>query len=362
MSQQAKVRVGFIGTGWTERVQIPMFRRGGLVAQAICSGNPTNATRVAEQATIPEVYTDWRALIAAESVDIVSIVTPPHLHAEMAIAALQAGKHVLCEKPMALTLAEAEAMLAAAQAAPNQLAIIDHELRFHPQRIAMRRLLRDGYVGELIAIHLERLGSERLNRELPWGWVYDVERGGGMLGAVGSHLLDLARWLIGRMDGLTAQLQIGHHWRTDPATGTRHNVTADDHAQLLLHFANHAQGSLTVSGIVPGGYGMNTTIIGTEGALRLDNRDQLWGAQGNDLHQGKWQPLTSEFLPAELADLQGASPFTIGSYYLAKRLAEALPAGETLLQEPASFYDGLVVQRALDAARRSYTEQRWVQL
>ncbi len=362
MSKQAKIRVGFIGTGWSERVQIPMFRRGGLVAQGICSGNPANAERVAQHLAIPNVYTDWRALLDDPQIDVVSIVTPPHLHAEMAIAALQAGKHVICEKPMALNMTEAEAMLAAAQAAPNQLAIIDHELRFHPQRAHLRRLLREGYVGELLTIQLERLGSERLNPALPWTWVHDAARGGGMLGAVGSHLLDLARWLIGRMDALTAQLQIGHHLRQDPATQSPRDVTADDQAQLLLRFTNQGQGSLIVSGITPGGYGLTVTVVGTQGTLRLDNKDQLWGAQGDELHQGRWQPIATGFPEATISDLDGASPFAVGSYYLAKRLAEVLPANETLLTEAASFYDGLVVQRALDAARRSHTEQSWVQL
>ncbi|MBX3012371.1 MAG: Gfo/Idh/MocA family oxidoreductase [Caldilineaceae bacterium] len=361
MTTKPQVRVGFIGTGWTERVQIPMFRRGGLVAQAIASANPANAERVAHKLSIPQRYTDWRDLIAADNIDLVSIVTPPHLHAEMAIAALQAGKHVLCEKPMAVNVAEAEAMLAAAQAAPNQLALIDHELRFHPQRLHLRRLLREGYVGELIAIHLDRLGSERLNPTLPWAWGYSAEQGGGMLGALGSHLLDLARWFAGRIEAVTAQLQIGHQIRQEAATGNRRTVTADDHAHLLLHFAHHVQGTVTASGLTPGGYGMSITIIGTQGALRLDNRDQLWGAQGSDLHEGKWQPIASE-LPTELADRHGASPFTIGSYYLAKLLADALPEGRVLLQEPASFYDGLAVQRALDAARQSAREQRWIQL
>jgi len=362
MSNQTQLRVGYIGTGWSERVQIPMFRRGGLVAQGICSGNVANADRVAQHLAIPTVYADWRALVADPQIDIVSIVTPPHLHAEMAIAALQAGKHVICEKPMALNVAEAEAMLAAAQAAPNQLAIIDHELRFHPQRTHLRRLLREGYVGDLLTIQLERLGSERLNPALPWTWLNDAERGGGMLGAVGSHLLDLARWLVGRVASLTAQLQIGHHLRQDPATQTPRDVTADDHAHLMLRFTNQVQGALTVSGIVPGGYGLTLTVVGTEGALRLDNMDQLWGAQGDALHKGKWQPIATGFPDAEIADLHSASPFAIGSYYLAKRLAEALPANETLLNEAASFYDGLVVQRALDAARSSYAQQSWVQL
>ncbi len=362
MSNQAEIRVGFIGTGWSERVQIPMFRRGGLVAQGICSGNVANAERVAQHLAIPTVYADWRALVADPQIDVVSIVTPPHLHAAMAIAALQAGKHVICEKPMALNVTEAETMLAAAQAAPNQLAIIDHELRFHPQRVHLRRLLREGYVGELLTIQLDRLGSERLNPALPWTWLNDAAQGGGMLGAVGSHLLDLARWLVGRMASLTAQLQIGHPLRQDPATQSSRDVTADDHAQLLLQFTNQVQGSLTVSGLVPGGYGLTVTAIGTQGALRLDNTDQLWGAQGDDLHQGKWQPIATGFPEAAISDLRGISPFAVGTYYLAKRLAEALPANETLLNEAASFYDGLVVQRALDAARRSYAQQSWVQL
>ena len=106
---------------------------------------------------------------------------------------------------------------------------------------------------------------------------------------------------------------------------------------------------------------MSITLIGTKGALRLDNQDQLWGAQGDALHQGQWQPIATGFPAPEIADLQGKSPFIIASYYLAKRLAEALPAGETLPQEPASFYDGLAVQRYLDAARRSAGESRWVQ-
>ncbi|MCB0085543.1 MAG: Gfo/Idh/MocA family oxidoreductase, partial [Caldilineaceae bacterium] len=97
MTNQANLRVGFVGTGWAERVQIPMFRLAGLTAQAICSGNPENAKRAAATAEVPEVYDEWRTMIASESVDIVSVVTPPHLHAEIAIAALQAGKHVICE-------------------------------------------------------------------------------------------------------------------------------------------------------------------------------------------------------------------------------------------------------------------------
>lgn len=361
MIGKGSLRVGFVGTGWTEKVQIPMFRRAGLTLQAICSGNPENAKRVAAAADLPETHDDWQTLVTSDSVDIVSIVTPPHLHAEIAIAALQAGKHVICEKPTALNVAEAEAMFAAAQAAPNQLAIIDHELRYHPQRIQMRQLIRDGYVGNLIHVKFERLGGERLNPAPPWRWWDDATRGGGMLGAVGSHLLDMARWTVGRIDALSAQLQTVHLYRQD-AEENNQRVTADDHAHLQLHFANDISGTMTVSGITPSGYGMNTLAVGNKGALRLDNEDQLWGAQGDAFHRGDWQRVETDFPAAEITDLAGQNPFAIGTYYLGKRLAEALPAEEYFLEEAASFYDGLVVQRMLDAARKSHSEQIWVEL
>lgn len=364
MATETPIRVGFVGTGWTERVQIPMFRLAGLTPQAICSGDPANAQRVAAAANLPEVHDTWQSMIAAETVDVVSIVTPPHLHAEIAIAALQAGKHVICEKPTALNVAEAEAMFAAAQAAPDRLAIIDHELRFNPARIKLRQLLRGDYVGSLLTIHFERLGSEKLNPDLPWRWHEDAARGGGMLGALGSHLLDLARWMVGRIDGLSAQLQTAHLLRSAAHDNSQQQVTADDYAHLQLRFAGGIPGTMTVSGITPGGYGMSILAVGSKGALRLDNQDQLWGAQGEDLSKGNWQPIAVAPLAPVLAAYSSTnhSPFVIGSYYLAKRVATALSAGESIIEEAASFYDGLVVQRMLDAARRSQSERTWIEL
>lgn len=362
MTNNQQVRVGFIGAGWAERVQIPMFQLGGLTAQAVCASKAENAQRVAQKLQIPEVYATWQELIAASSVDLVSIVAPPPLHRAIAVAALQAGKHVICEKPTALNVAEAEAMLAAAQAAPNQLAIIDHELRFHPQRVQLRHLLRDGYVGSILSITVMVQSGFRLNPALPWSWWSDREQGGGMLGAVGSHALDLCRWLVGRIEALSAQLQIGPYYRTDPATGTKRQVTADDQAQILLRFANGAQGLTVVSAITPGGAGSEITILGTHGALRLDAKEQLWGAQGEDLIKGNWQQLPGAPLADEIPGEHRSNPFAVGSYYLARTLATALPAGETLLADAASFYDGLAVQRMLDAARTSYQDQVWVRL
>ncbi|MBW7881787.1 MAG: Gfo/Idh/MocA family oxidoreductase [Caldilineaceae bacterium] len=361
MTTGTELRVGFIGSGWPDRIQIPVFRSGGLVPQAIASANPANARRVAEKHGLPEIHDRWQDLIASDSVDMVSICTPPHLHREIAIAALEAGKHVICEKPTALDVADAEAMLAAAQAAPGQLAIIDHELRFHPQRLHMRQLIKEGYVGSVLHAHFDRLGSERLDPRRPWNWWCDMEQGGGMLGALGSHLIDLARWMIGRIERLTAQLQIGVLYRIDHATGHERQVTADDHAHLLLRFANGAMGTITVSGLTPGGYGMSIMVVGTKGALKLDNQDQLFGMQGT-YPDGEWEPIRARHTPANMNDLPNQGPFTVGSFYLAQTLAMSLPMGETLLDDAASFYDGLAVQRALDAARHASQQGTWESL
>jgi len=361
MVEEQAPRIGYVGAGWTDRVQIPAFTLGGLTPQAIASGHIENAQRVAAAHNIPHVYNSWQELVHAPDVDIVSIVTPPDTHKEIAVAALQAGKHVICEKPTARTVAEAETMLAAAQAAPNQLAIIDHELRFHPQRLHLRQLIKEGYVGTVLHVTLDRLGGDRLDATRPWSWWSDAEQGGGMLGAVGSHLIDLSRWLIGRIESLSAQLQIGHLYRPDAAGAALRPVTADDHAHLLLRFANGAQGTITASGLTPGGYGMSILVVGSEGALRLDNKDQLWGMRG-DYPGGQWETIRPRHAPANLEGLPGTGSFTVGTLYLAQTLAMSLPMGETMLAEAASFYDGLVVQRALDAARRAHQQSVWERL
>jgi predicted dehydrogenase len=361
MPGNSGLRVGFIGSGWTDSTQIPTFRLGGLTPQAIASANPAKARAVADRHGVPEVYDSWQELVASKNVDIVSICTPPHLHKEIAVAALQAGKHVVSEKPTALNVGEAEEMLAAAQAAPDQLAIIDHELRFHPQRLQMRQMIREGYIGSVLHVDLDRLGGERLNPNLPWDWWCDIDQGGGMLNALGSHLLDLARWMVGRIEALTAQLQIGHLYRTDSGGSVR-QVTADDHAQLLLRFANGAQGSITVSGLTPGGWGMSILAVGTDGALKLDNQDQLWGMQGSAYPGGEWESIRARHASANLAELPNQRSFGIGTYFLAQTLATSLPMGEVLLDDAASFYDGLVVQRAIDAARAAHQNGAWIGL
>jgi predicted dehydrogenase len=300
-------------------------------------------------------------MLRADTVDLVSIVTPPHLHAEIAIAALRAGKHVICEKPTATNVAEAEYMFAAAQAVSNQLAIIDHELRFHPQRAHMHRLAREGYIGNPLYIELDSLYARQLDPHKPWSWHSDAALGGGSLGALGSHLIDLARWLVGRIDGLAAQLQTAHFLRPDPQGRGSRRVTSDDSAHLMLQFGSGIQGRIAVNDLYPINRGMSIMFVGTDGALKIDNEDRLWGLKSESYPVGEWQELTVGDETRDLP-LPNRSPFTIGCYYLGKTLYTVLSQGQTVVADAANFYDGLVVQRILDAARRSHRERSWVRL
>ena len=116
-----------------------------------------------------------------------------------------------------------------------------------------------------------------------------------------------------------------------------------------------------MSGLTPGGYGMSILVVGTEGALKLDNQDQLFGMKGK-YPGGEWEPIRPKINLPAIEGLPNQGSFAVGSYYLAQTLAMSLPMGETLLADAASFYDGLVVQRSLDVARRAHQIRGWESL
>ena len=136
-------------------------------------------------------------------------------------------------------------------------------------------------------------------------------------------------------------------------------VTADDHAELLVRFANGAMGAITVSGLTPGGYGMSILVVGTNGALRLDNQDQLWGMQGDSSPTASGSRSGHAIRRRRWPNCPTADRLRWARYFLAQTLAMSLPMGETMLDDAASFYDGLVVQRAMDAARRAHANGTW---
>src|SRR6185503_2974494 len=149
------IRVGVIGSGFARRVQLPgLAHVPGTKPVAIASAHRANAEAVAREFELPYVFDDGIELARCSEVDLVIVSATPDAHARYAIAALEAGKHVLCEKPMALDAFEAAQMVAASEQHPDSIAWIDHELRFEPNRRRARELIRSNALGELRHIEL----------------------------------------------------------------------------------------------------------------------------------------------------------------------------------------------------------------
>jgi predicted dehydrogenase len=355
------VRVALIGTGWSLRTQASAFRAGGLEIAALWSRSEEKARRLAAEHGIPFATAELDRILDRPDVDLVSVTTPPHTHREVALRALEAGKHVLCEKPFALDAAEAEAMAAAARARPDRLALVDHELRFLPTYGRLRELLTDGYAGELFHVEVTHHSSGRLDPEIPFDWWSEREMGGGFWGAVGSHYVDLLRWLLGgrgpcRVGAASATLRTLVPKRRDREGLTR-RVTADDHAVVRLRIAaqegDPLPALLHLSAGVAGRSSHRLLVAGSRGSLRYDG-DRLLGH--------RFEPGRRASEAEDLTPEPGAEPvdgrdddWTRGTVHLARALREALGEGDgrALTSRAATFEDGLRTQRVLDAGRAS---------
>ena len=277
-------RIGIIGTGWGARVQVPAFREAGLDVVAI-AGHDTAKTRQTARDLELTPFDDWHALVTS-NVDLVTIVTPPYEHLAMATSALQAGKHVLCEKPTALNAGEAEQLVAVAAQHPGQIALIDHELRLLPSF----RAARSFDIGGVRYVEIRYASPGRGDRARQWNWWSDAAHGGGAWGAVGSHFVDAIRYLVGEITAAQAMLVtiIGER----PHDGASRKVTSDDFASVNLRVGEHVVAAMTCSFVASGpDEPTSITIHGETGALRLTGEELLHARRnepfsrvaGNDL-------------------------------------------------------------------------------
>jgi predicted dehydrogenase len=342
-----RLRVGVIGTGFGSLVQIPAFHAHPRVeVVAVASGTPGKARAVAERFGVPQAFDDWAALVAAD-LDLVSITAPPSLHHAMACAAHAAGHHVLCEKPMALSTAEAEAMLAVAERS-GRLHVIDHELRLNPNRRKVRKLLGDGFVGRPRHALVTGVSGGRLDPEKPWGWWYDAAHGGGLLGAVGSHQVDLLRYWLGEIEAATGTAQAFVAERPRPDGPGRVRVTADDFTAFSLRFRAGAVATVVLSVVAAHAVGPRIELWGDEGYLLLDAAERLWGARHGDALVELTEPETVTPPPG----MQYVPLWGLSFVRLVDHLAAAALDGAPVAPA-ATFRDGVAVQRVLDAVREA---------
>ncbi|HET8713931.1 MAG TPA: Gfo/Idh/MocA family oxidoreductase [Gemmatimonadales bacterium] len=344
------IRVGFIGAGFARRVQLPALAFvPGARAVAIASGRRANAEAVAREFGLPHVFDDGVELARSPDVDLVVVSSTPESHARYAVAALEAGKHVLCEKPMAIDAFEAAQMVAASEHHPDSIAWIDHELRYEPNRRRVRELVRSGAIGELRHVELQlkpylRGDGRPQASDAPWTWWSDAARGGGILGAVGSHLIDLFRFWTGSEIAYVAGLVETFVKERRDESGQLRPVTADDFASAVLQTGSGVVATITLSTVAHHGPGHLGQVTGSDGTLLLSGETRLeLGKPGG--------PLEDISAPDELWEQTKPNNMWARSFVRLMRELTGVIRGEQPHGEPATFRDGWQVQRVLDAIR-----------
>ena len=347
------VRVAVIGTSFASAVQIPGFQvLPGVEVVGVARAREERAAQAAEKFGIPNAYGDWRAMLDEVECDVVSIVTPPSLHREMALATIERGRHVFCEKPFAMNVDEAVEMVRAAERS-GLVHGVDHEFRYRPARARLKELVDAGHLGEPRVIRWGwMLGILAEQNSRAWSWWSDRSKGGGIFGALGSHLIDSLLWWFGDIVEVTAQLDTFIAQRPMPDGQGTGKVTADEDVALLLRFASGARCTVDLSG-----YGRPSRLLleayGSDGALAIEEDERLLTAG----MKGGWEPAE---IPSRLVRNVAGDPRLAPFVELAERLVARVRGGAA--PEFADFRQGLRVQAVMDAAHLSADERRTVEV
>jgi predicted dehydrogenase len=277
------IRVGFIGAGKNTRERhIPGFQKcEGVDFVAVANRSTESGERVAKEFGIKRVYGDWRELLKAPDIDAVCIGTWPSAHREISEASLAAGKHVLCEARMAMNASEGRSMLAASRKAPHlvaQLVPAPHTLEVDS---TIKRLLAEGYVGEVLTVELQAAQGRFVDAEAPLHWRQDIAVSGHNVLNMGIWYEAMMRWL-GPARRVMAMTKVAVARRRD-ASGALHEVKVPDHVDILITYVSGAVGHLRFSSITALGPASEAWIFGTSGTLRLDaDARRLYGGRRGD--------------------------------------------------------------------------------
>ncbi|MDQ0584456.1 Gfo/Idh/MocA family protein [Streptomyces rishiriensis] len=374
------LRVGMVGYAFMGAAHSQGWRTAGRVFDlphrpvlaVICGRDPSAVRAAADRHGWAATETDWRALIARDDVDLIDICTPGDSHAEIAVAALAAGKHVLCEKPLANTVEEAETMARAAEAAYSrgQLAMVGFNYRRVPATALARRMVAEGRLGTLRHVRVTYLQDWLVDRDFPLTWRLRKElAGSGSLGDLGAHIVDLAQHLTGeRLAGVSAITETFVRERPLPGgptsglsaasadgTGT---VTVDDAALFTGRFASGALASFEATRYATGRKNaLRLELNGERGSLAFDleRLNELWFHDATEpgTHAGFRRILVTEpdhpYLNAWWPPGHGLG-YEHTFVHQVRDLVHAVAEGSR--PEP-SFADGLQVQRVLAAVEES---------
>jgi len=254
-----KVRVGVIGSGFIGNIHVDGLKRvPEAEIVAVASRTPGKARRFADERGIPHAYEDYRALLARDDIQAVTVGVPNYLHEEVVIAAAEAGKHIMCEKPFTTTMRAARNMLAAVRNAGVKL-VYGEMLCFAPKYVRAKRLVEEGALGK---VFLVKQSEEHDGPHSPWFWDVNLS-GGGVLLDMGCHSIEFARWILDRPPVRSVSATLGTFVHRDRTQG-------EDHAICIIEFENEAIAIAENSWAKTGGIDDRCEIYGSKGHTRAD--------------------------------------------------------------------------------------------
>jgi len=375
------IRTAIIGTGFMGRVHLEAARRVEFVEPAAIAGrNAEAARRLGAAFSIPSIVTDYRDILRDPSIAAVHICTPNAQHFPMAKDALQAGKHVLCEKPLATSIDEAEELvaLAARQGLRN---CVCHNLRYYPMVQQMRRLCEAGDLGEILVVQ-GTYSQDWLLYDTDWNWRVDAKAGGPSraMADIGSHWFNMAEHVTGlRLTSLCADLQTFHPTRKQPkhSVETFANkligpedyietaVDTEDFGAVIFRMGARTRGSVTASQVSAGRKNrLSIEIYGTKSSVAWDQErpDELWAGHrdtGNQIFVK--DPSLLKPAARSYADLPGGHSEGYDDTFkqLFRRFYAAIGAAGATPEYP-QFVDGLRQLTILNSALQSHRTRRWI--
>jgi predicted dehydrogenase len=366
-----RFRYAVVGTRfWAEGFHLPgLAARDDVELAALCGRDRARAQSVADKFSIPHIYADWREMIAREKLDGVAITTPNWLHHPIALAAMDAGLDVICEKPLALNAAQAREMLARARGR-NCKHLVMFDFRAMPAARRAKELIDTGFVGRVFHVIAIYQHASYLDPARPFAWrMSKAESGTGVLGDLGSHIIDLTRWWVGDFARVVGHLPIFNRERPQPHSAERVTVDADDAVSFIAEMADGAQAVFHASKMAVGrGNAIRIEVYGSEGALVLDADPggrsnwigSLYGARRGEKVFGELEIASRLSAGFETSD----HTHSLGSAFrvMTDPFFAAIRSGADAADVPSNFADGLAAQQVIDAVARSAENGKWEQV
>ena len=371
------LNVGLIGYGFMGRTHSNGYKRvndffGELnhrpVLKAVCGRNAEKVQAFADQWQYETIETDWRTLIARDDIDVIDICTPNNSHAEIAIAAAEAGKMILCEKPLSMDAAEGQTMVDAVEAA-GVANMVWYNYRRVPAVTMAKQMIDQGRLGKIFHYRANFLQDWTISEDVPQGgaalWRLDVDAAGsGVTGDLLAHCIDTAIWLNGSIDDVTAMTETFVKERVHAETGEKKAVGIDDACAFLCRFENGSLGLFESTRYARGHKALYTLEInGEKGSLRWDLHDLHrleYFDHGEEGHLRGWRSIHVSDGEQPYMDHWWVPGLNIGyEHTFVHQVADFIAALESNTRPRPDFRDALETQKICDAVLQSAKSRSW---